>query len=96
MILRCEIGRSAWRDRGLGGGGRRRRRGVRLIGIARRKEMADTRRLLFLRDALLLGIDTRGRSWCESTRSGDRPAEIAGKWRAQLGYRLGQPGIIPR
>ena len=72
---------------------RKRRRGD-LTDIGRGEEMAGERGLLLLGDALLFRIGgdrRRGR-----VRLEDRPAEIAGQGRSELGNVALQPGIVVR
>ena len=73
----------------------RRGRSRSLADIRRREEMAGARRLLLLRDALLLGIGAgrHARRWGAAIE--DRPAEIAGQRRPELRRGLGQPGVVP-
>ena len=69
---------------------------ARLLEIRRREQPARARRLLLLRDALLLGVGPGRHARRGSAGIGDRPAEIAGQRRAELGNAARKPGVVAR
>ena len=100
VILRHQITRAGGRWRGrLASGRDRDGRRSHLPDVGCREEIAGARRLLLLGNALLLRRWTGRRCRHAGRRSagiGDRPAEIAGKRRPQLGCGFRQAGVVAR
>ena len=99
MILRHQITRAGGRRGRLASGRAGDDRRGDLPDVGRREEIAGARRLLLLGNALLLRRRTgrrRRHAGRRSARIGDRPAEIAGKRRPQLGCGFRQAGIVAR